>query len=211
MKRMAFLNRGRRRAGRRRAGDHRGPDAGGFQRRRLQERRAGRAAARAGAGRRPAQDTMPALEAAVERGRVLGESCNLARELCNEPANVLTPSVFAERGAAIGREAGLHVEVLDEEEIARLQMGLLLGVARGSAEPPRVLVLRHSAPGAGPGTGARAGRQGHHLRHRRHLDQAGRRHGADEGRHGRRRRRHRRDAGDRAAEGADRTSSASCR
>ena len=92
-----------------------------------------------------------ALEAAVERGRVLGESCNLARELCNEPANVLTPSVFAERGAAIGREAGLHVEVLDEEEIARLQMGLLLGVARGSAEPPRVLVLRHSAPGAGPG------------------------------------------------------------
>ena len=92
-----------------------------------------------------------ALEAAVERGRVLGESCNLARELCNEPANVLTPSVFAERGAVIGREAGLHVEVLDEEEIARLQMGLLLGVARGSAEPPRVLVLRHSAPGAGPG------------------------------------------------------------
>ena len=84
----------------------------------------------------------------MERGRVLGESCNLARDLCNEPANVLTPSVFAERGAAIGREAGLHVEVLDEDEIARLQMGLLLGVARGSAEPPRVLVLRHSAPGA---------------------------------------------------------------
>jgi leucyl aminopeptidase len=90
-----------------------------------------------------------ALEAAVERGRVLGESCNLARDLCNEPANVLTPSVFADRGATIGREAGLHVEVLDEDEIARLQMGLLLGVARGSAEPPRVLVLRHTAPGGG--------------------------------------------------------------
>jgi leucyl aminopeptidase len=89
------------------------------------------------------------LEAAVERGRVLGESCNLARDLCNEPANVLTPSVFADRGAAIGREAGLHVEVLDEDEIARLHMGLLLGVARGSAEPPRVLVLRHTAPGGG--------------------------------------------------------------
>jgi leucyl aminopeptidase len=89
-----------------------------------------------------------ALQAAVERGRVLGESCNLARELCNEPANVLTPSVFAERGAEIGRIAGLHVEVLDEEEIARLRMGLLLGVARGSAEPPRMLVLRHTAPHA---------------------------------------------------------------
>jgi leucyl aminopeptidase len=90
-----------------------------------------------------------ALGAAVERGRVLGESCNLARDLCNEPANVLTPSLFADRGATIGREAGLHVEVLDEDEIARLQMGLLLGVARGSAEPPRVLVLRHTAPGGG--------------------------------------------------------------
>jgi len=89
-----------------------------------------------------------ALQTAVERGRVLGESCNLARDLCNEPANILTPSVFAERGAEIGRKAGLHVEVLDEEEIARLQMGLLLGVARGSAEPPRMLVLRYSAPHA---------------------------------------------------------------
>jgi len=97
------------------------------------------------------QGSDAALDAAVERGRVLGESCNLARELCNEPANVLTPAVFAERGAAIGREAGLHVEVLDEEDIARLKMGLLLGVARGSAEPPRLLVLRHSAPNAGSG------------------------------------------------------------
>jgi len=85
-----------------------------------------------------------ALSTAVERGRVLGESCNVARELCNEPANVLTPSVFAERGTVICQRAGLHVEVLDEEEIARLRMGLLLGVARGSAEPPRMLVLRYT-------------------------------------------------------------------
>jgi leucyl aminopeptidase len=90
-----------------------------------------------------------ALEAAVERGRTLGESCNIARELCNEPSNVLTPSVFAERGGAIAREAGLGVDVLDEDDIARLQMGLLLGVARGSAEPPRLLVMRH-APSAAP-------------------------------------------------------------
>src|SRR5687768_14069036 len=92
-----------------------------------------------------------ALQAAVERGRVLGESCNLARDLCNEPANVLTPSVFAERGAAIGKSAGLQVEILDEEEIARLGMGLLLGVARGSAEPPRMLVLRYTASHAPAG------------------------------------------------------------
>jgi leucyl aminopeptidase len=49
-----------------------------------------------------------------------------------------------ERAHAIG----LSVEVLDEDEIARLRMGLLLGVARGSAEPPRVIVLQHEPPGA---------------------------------------------------------------
>jgi leucyl aminopeptidase len=89
-----------------------------------------------------------ALAAAVERGRILGESSNIARELCNEPSNILTPSVFAERAAMIGRDAGLAVEILDEDEIARLGMGLLLGVAKGSAEPPRVIVLRHDPPGA---------------------------------------------------------------
>jgi len=88
-----------------------------------------------------------ALELAVERGRVLGESCNLARELCNEPSNLLTPRLFAERGSAIAREAGLQVEVLGEEEIERLRMGLLLGVARGSTEPARVLVMRHTPAG----------------------------------------------------------------
>ena len=89
-----------------------------------------------------------ALESAMERGRVLGESSNMARELCNEPANILTPSVFAERGAAIARDAGLTVEILDEDEIERLHMGLLLGVARGSAEPPRVIVMTHTPAGA---------------------------------------------------------------
>ncbi len=89
-----------------------------------------------------------ALERAAERGRVLGESCNIARELCNEPSNVLTPSTFATRSATIAREVGLSVEILDEADISHLRMGLLLGVARGSAEPPRVIVIRHDPPGA---------------------------------------------------------------
>ena len=88
------------------------------------------------------------LEAAIERGRILGESSNIARELSNEPANVLTPSIFAERATDICTAVGLDVTVLGEREIADLGMGLLLGVARGSAEPPRVIVMRHSPPGA---------------------------------------------------------------
>jgi leucyl aminopeptidase len=96
----------------------------------------------------PQASDAAALERAIERGRVLAESSNIARDLCNEPSNVLTPSVFADRAAAIGRSVGLSVQVLDEEELARLRMGLLLGVGRGSAEPPRMIVLRHDPPGA---------------------------------------------------------------
>jgi len=89
--------------------------------------------------------------AALERGRVLGEYTNAARELSNEPGNVLTPRAFAERASKIAKDAGLDVEVLDEKQIAALNMGLLLGVARGSDQPPRVIVLRHEPKNAAKG------------------------------------------------------------
>jgi leucyl aminopeptidase len=89
-----------------------------------------------------------ALEDAVERGRVLGECSNMARELANEPSNTLTPRVFADRAASVARAAGLGVDILDEKKIEGLKMGLLLGVARGSVEPPRVIVLTHEPKGA---------------------------------------------------------------
>jgi leucyl aminopeptidase len=89
-----------------------------------------------------------ALDIAAQRGRVLGESCNLARALTNEPGNTLTPREFAARAVAIAAQGGVQTEILDERQIADLGMGLLLGVARGSSEPPRLIVLRHDPPGA---------------------------------------------------------------
>jgi leucyl aminopeptidase len=88
------------------------------------------------------------LEAAINRGRVYGESSNIARELSNEPSNVLTPTTFAERATEICESAGIAVDILDDRDIEGLGMGLLLGVARGSAESPRVIVMRHRAAGA---------------------------------------------------------------
>ncbi|HSC29549.1 MAG TPA: leucyl aminopeptidase [Vicinamibacterales bacterium] len=96
----------------------------------------------------PGSAGQAALERAVERGRILGESSNIARQLCNEPSNVLTPAEFAVRAAAIARDVGLGVDILEEDEIAQLKMGLLLGVARGSAEPPRVIAIEHMPAGA---------------------------------------------------------------
>ncbi|HSG02071.1 MAG TPA: leucyl aminopeptidase [Vicinamibacterales bacterium] len=83
------------------------------------------------------------LAEAVKRGRVIGESANIARALANEPPNVLTPREFASRGSKYASRCGVSVEVLDEHRIRELRMRLLLGVAQGSAEPPRVLVLRY--------------------------------------------------------------------
>ena len=85
---------------------------------------------------------------AVARGRILGECSNLARELANEPGNVLPPREFARRATALASEVGVKTEILDEKQIEKLGMGLLLGVGRGSAEPPRVMVFRYDPPGA---------------------------------------------------------------
>lgn len=83
------------------------------------------------------------LQTAVEHGCVIGEAQNFARELINEPSNKLTPRVLAQRAEAMAKEVGLGVDILDERRIAELKMGALIGVAQGSAEPPRVIVVRY--------------------------------------------------------------------
>jgi leucyl aminopeptidase len=93
----------------------------------------------------------PEIEGALKRGAVLGECTNMARELSNQPGNHLTPRQFADRAVAIAEQAGVGVEVLDERRIESLNMGLLLGVARGSQEPPRLVVLRYEPKDAVPG------------------------------------------------------------
>jgi leucyl aminopeptidase len=90
-----------------------------------------------------APDGDAALAAAVERGRILGESQNFARDLANQPANLLTPLKLAEAARQVGETFGLSCEVLDREAMGKLGMGALLGVAQGSAEPPCLIVLRY--------------------------------------------------------------------
>jgi leucyl aminopeptidase len=88
-----------------------------------------------------------AAEAAAH-GLGTGEAINAARVLINEPGNYLTPRVMAEKAAALGAVKGVTAEILDEQQMATMGMGLLLGVARGSAEPPRLLVLKYTPEGA---------------------------------------------------------------
>jgi leucyl aminopeptidase len=95
-----------------------------------------------------AEAANPDLHESAARGRLLGECCNLARSLAAEPANILTPRVFGQRAAEVAGSAGVAVEVLTGSALSELKMGLLLGVAQGSAEPPQLIVLRHDPPGA---------------------------------------------------------------
>lgn len=96
--------------------------------------------------------TDAAVRAAADAGAVVGDATNQARAMVNDPGNLLTPRAFAERAVRLAAGTGLAVDVLDEAAIAGLKMGLLEGVARGSKEPPRVIVLRHEPAGspAGP-------------------------------------------------------------
>ena len=82
-----------------------------------------------------------AAEKAYAPLATLAESVHFARDLVNEPGNVLYPETFAERLKAL-EELGLSVEVWDERKLEELGFGALLGVARGSARPPRVVVMR---------------------------------------------------------------------
>jgi leucyl aminopeptidase len=65
----------------------------------------------------------------------------LARELVNEPPNVLYPVEFARRASQL-RKLGVEVEVLDVKAMTKLGMGALLGVAQGSARPGRTVIMR---------------------------------------------------------------------
>ncbi len=64
-----------------------------------------------------------------------------ARDLVNEPANMLGPVEFAARAQALA-DLGLEVEILDEKAMSKLKMGALLGVAQGSVRPPRMVVMQ---------------------------------------------------------------------
>jgi leucyl aminopeptidase len=92
-----------------------------------------------------------AAQSGVERGRIIAEAQNFTRSLGNEPSNRLTPRLLAERAQAMAREAGLAVDILDEKRLGELKMGALLGVASGSAEPPRLIVITYTPADAKPG------------------------------------------------------------
>ncbi len=90
-----------------------------------------------------------ALKSALERGRIMAEAQNLTRDLVNEPANKLVPGDLAKAAQQMSGEFGLECEVLDQENMTKLGMGALLGVAQGSTNPPFLIVMKYRPPSPG--------------------------------------------------------------
>jgi leucyl aminopeptidase len=90
------------------------------------------------------QDPTPALEMALEKGRIIAEATNLSRDIAVEPPNLLTPLSLAERAREVAEGCGLSFDVLDQDRMRQLGMGALLGVAQGSDAPPALIVLRYT-------------------------------------------------------------------
>jgi leucyl aminopeptidase len=84
-----------------------------------------------------------ALSRGAERGRIIGEATNFTRDLANEPGGHLTPTILADRAKKVAKEFGLSIDVLDQKQMEKLGMGSLLGVSRGSDEPPKLIILKY--------------------------------------------------------------------
>ena len=81
--------------------------------------------------------------AAVERGKIMGESQNLVRKLVNTPASDLYPDSFALQAVEVGKASGFEVEVWDEKRLEQERCGALLAVGRASDHPPRLVIMKY--------------------------------------------------------------------
>jgi leucyl aminopeptidase len=88
------------------------------------------------------------LEQSVELARRIAQATNWARDLVNEPPNVVNPERLAEAAQEAAREAGIKAEIGGRRDIEKLRMGMFLGVAQGSANEPRLIHLSYTPKNA---------------------------------------------------------------
>ncbi|SMC64492.1 leucyl aminopeptidase [Sporomusa malonica] len=86
---------------------------------------------------------LDAINKGAERGRIVAESVNYARNLINHPAHYMTPAKMAWYAGEIAKQYGLEINVLEKEDLEQNGMGALLAVAQGSVEPPKLIVLKY--------------------------------------------------------------------
>lgn len=83
----------------------------------------------------------------LTEGEILGEAQCYTRDIANEPGNIVTPEVLAEKAASLAKDLGLKCEIWDEVRILKEKMGAYYAVSKGSANCPRFIVLTWSPKG----------------------------------------------------------------
>lgn len=79
----------------------------------------------------------------LDQAKAVASATNFARDLVNEPANVITPLSLAEAAVEAGKKFGFQTEIKDKKAIEELGMKAYLQVAKGSVIPPRLIIMRY--------------------------------------------------------------------
>lgn len=91
----------------------------------------------------PQKSQLRQLTEGIRRGVATADATVFVRDLCNHPSNVMTPSKIAHEAKAVAKDTGVSVKILEHKDMEELGMGALLGVAKGSHEPPKFIILQY--------------------------------------------------------------------
>ena len=90
------------------------------------------------------EEPKPQAKDTLRQGQALAAGVNLAKELGNLPGNICTPTYLADQARELAKAfPALKVEILEEDDMAKLGMGALLSVARGSRQPAKLIVMNY--------------------------------------------------------------------
>lgn len=84
-----------------------------------------------------------AFRLGVARGEIIGNEINGMRTLANTPGGLMTPALLAQAAKNVSAGLKIKVTILGPAELVKLKMGALLGVAKGSSEEPRFIVMEY--------------------------------------------------------------------
>jgi len=90
------------------------------------------------------KENLSAIKKGGEAGEKIAGAVILARDLANEPANVVTPATLALEAVKMAKQNGIKHKILEIKDMKRLGMGALLGVAKGSDEPAKFIILEYN-------------------------------------------------------------------
>ncbi len=90
------------------------------------------------------EERAQAIRNGVAHGRTMAEATLIARNMVNEPANVMNPTAMAETARRVAEAHGLGFEALDNAQMKEMGMGAFIGVAQGSVEPAKLIILTYA-------------------------------------------------------------------